>query len=36
MERKLREVEELPAKDSTKLLGLDKASLVEADDETEE
>ncbi|SVA84895.1 uncharacterized protein METZ01_LOCUS137749 [marine metagenome] len=36
MERKLREVEELPAKDSIKLLGLDKASLVEADDETEE
>ena len=36
MERKLREVEELPAKDSIELLGLDKASLVETDDETEE
>ena len=36
MERKLREVEELPAKDSIKLLGLDEASVVEADDENEE
>ena len=32
MERKLREVEELPAKESIKLLGLDEASHAEADD----
>lgn len=35
MERKLREVEELPAKESLKLLELDEANLAEADDSNE-
>ena len=35
MERKLREVEELPTKDSIKLLGLEEVNLVEADDKDE-